>query len=201
MTEGKKLALLGRAELQSLKDVFASQIGDLYDAENRLAQALPKMVDAAGSAALKQAFEYHLSETEGHVSRLETILRQIKVEPKRDACEVVKWLIAKGEETIRTTSDLNVKDGALIAGARRVQQYGIAGYGTACKIAQQLGLIEAASLLQQTLNEEVAADLELNQIAESSTAAAPGGRAPDHVRTADRRTFYLGRFRFYLSQK
>lgn len=113
----------------------------------------------------------------------------------------MKWLIAKGEETIRTTSDLNVKDGALIAAARRVQQYGIAGYGTACKIAQQLGLIEAASLLQQTLNEEVAADLELNQIAESPTATAPGWQAPDNVRTADRRRFYLGRFRFYLGQE
>jgi hypothetical protein len=61
--------------------------------------------------------------------------------------------------------------------------------------------MEAARLLQQTLNEEAAADLELNQIAESSTAAAPGGRAPDNVRTADRRTFYLGRFRFYLGQE
>jgi ferritin-like metal-binding protein YciE len=156
------------SEFNSLKDLFIVQVEDLYDAENRLTKALPKMAEAANSPQLRQAIQTHLTETQGHVSRLETIFREINIEPKRETCEAMKGLIAEGEDMIKAKGDPDVKDAALIAAAQRVEHYEISGYGTARTFAQRLGLTQAANLLQQTLNEEVAADRKLNQIAESS---------------------------------
>jgi ferritin-like metal-binding protein YciE len=172
------MALFGGTEFNSLEDLFVNQIEDLYDAENRLTKALPNMADAASSTSLKQAFQSHLAETRGHVARLETIFREVSVEPKRETCQAMKGLIAEGEEMIDATGDADVKDAALIAAAQRVEHYEIAGYGTARTIAQQIGLNEVASLLQQTLNEEKAADQKLTTIAEASVnVRATGGRA------------------------
>jgi ferritin-like metal-binding protein YciE len=176
------MALFGGTEFNSLEDLFVNQIEDLYDAENRLTKALPKMADAASSSSLKQAFQSHLTETEGHVSRLETIFREVKVDPKRETCQAMKGLISEGEDMIDATGDNAVKDAALIAAAQRVEHYEISGYGTARTIAQQLGMTNVANLLQQTLNEEKAADQKLNTIAESSvnvraTTGATAGRS------------------------
>jgi len=155
-------------ELKSFEDLFVNQIEDLYDAENRLTRALPKMADAAHSSQLKKAFEHHLTETQGHVSRLESIFRQLNKEPKRETCEAMKGLVSEGEEMIKAKGDADVKDAALIAAAQRVEHYEISGYGTARAFARRLGMTQAANLLQQTLTEEEAADQKLNQIAESS---------------------------------
>lgn len=166
-------------ELKSFKDLFVNQIEDLYDAENRLTKALPKMADAASSSQLKQAIQHHLTETQGHVSRLETIFRELNIEPKRETCEAMKGLISEGEEMIKAKGDSDVKDAALIAAAQRVEHYEISGYGTARAFARRLGMTQAANLLQQTLGEEEAADRKLNQIAESSVnvQAASSARA------------------------
>ncbi len=155
-------------DLNSFKDLFVNQIEDLYDAENRLTKALPKMADAANSSQLKQAIQHHLTETQGHVSRLETIFRELNLEPKRETCEAMKGLIAEGEEMIKAKGDPDVKDAALIAAAQRIEHYEISGYGTARAFAKRLGMTQAANLLQQTQSEEEAADRKLNQIAESS---------------------------------
>ena len=155
-------------EFNSLNDLFVNQIEDLYDAENRLTKALPKMAEAANSNQLKQAFQQHLTETQGHVSRLETIFRELGIEPKRETCEAMKGLIAEGEEMIGAKGDPEVKDAALIAAAQRVEHYEMSGYGTAKTFAKRLGKTQAANLLQQTGNEEVAADKKLTTIAESS---------------------------------
>jgi ferritin-like metal-binding protein YciE len=155
-------------ELKSFKDLFTNQIEDLYDAEQRLTKALPKMAEAAHSSQLKQAIQQHLSETQGHVSRLETIFREIGIEPKRETCEAMKGLISEGEDMIHAKGDPDVRDAAIIAAAQRVEHYEIAGYGTARTFALRLGLRQAADLLQQTLNEEAAADRKLTQIAESN---------------------------------
>ena len=155
-------------EFNSLKDLFINQIEDLYDAENRLTKALPKMAEAANSPQLRQAIQSHLTETLEHVSRLETIFREINVEPKRETCEAMKGLIAEGEEMIKAKGDPDVKDAALIAAAQRVEHYEMSGYSTARTFAQRLGLTQAANLLQQTLNEEVAADKKLTQVGESA---------------------------------
>ena len=162
------MPLFSSLEFNSLNDLFVNQIEDLYDAENRLTSALPKMAEAAHDSRLKKAFEEHLLETRQHVSRLESVFRQLKVEPKRETCAAMKGLIAEGAEMIDAKGNPDVKDAALIAAGQRVEHYEISGYGSARSFAQRLGLTEAANLLQQTLNEEAAADKKLNEIAESA---------------------------------
>ncbi|MBV9303246.1 MAG: ferritin-like domain-containing protein [Acidobacteriaceae bacterium] len=162
------MKLFSSTEFNSFEDLFVNQLEDLYDAEQRLTQALPKMAEAASSSQLQQAFQQHLAETEGHVSRLETIFRQLGTDPKRETCQAMKGLISEGEEMVDAKGDSSIKDAALIAAAQRVEHYEISGYGTARSFARRLGLNEAANLLQQTLQEEKAADEKLNQIAEGS---------------------------------
>jgi ferritin-like metal-binding protein YciE len=162
------MALFTSSEFNSFEDLFREQIEDLYDAELRLTDALPKMADAAQSSQLKQAFEDHLTETRGHVSRLEQVFSELNTEPNRSTCQAMKGLISEGEDMIKAKGDPDIKDAALIAAAQRVEHYEISGYGTARAFARRLGLTQAASLLQQTLQEEKAADEKLNNIAESS---------------------------------
>ena len=161
------MPLFSTTEFNSFQDLFVDQIKDLYDAENRLTDALPKMADAAHSSQLKQAFQSHLRETEGHVARLEQVFRELNLEPERETCDAMKGLVAEGETMIKAKGDPNIKDAALIAAAQRVEHYEISGYGSARAFARRLGLTQAANLLQQTLEEEKAADEKLNQIAES----------------------------------
>ena len=162
------MPLFTTTSFNSLNDLFLNQIEDLYDAEQRLTKALPKMAEAAHSSQLKLAFQSHLTETEGHVRRLEQIFREINTSPARETCEAMKGLIAEGEEMIKAQGDPDVKDAALIAAAQRVEHYEMSGYGTARAFARRLGLSQAANLLQQTLEEEKAADEKLNNIAEGS---------------------------------
>jgi ferritin-like metal-binding protein YciE len=162
------MPLFSNIELNSFQDLFINQIEDLYDAEKRLINALPKMAGAANSIQLRQAFQHHLGETQGHVSRLERIFREMNVEPKRETCEAMKGLIEEGEGMVKAKGDPGVKDAALIAAAQRVEHYEMSGYGTARSFANRLGLAQAAALLEQTLQEEKAADEKLNSIADSS---------------------------------
>jgi ferritin-like metal-binding protein YciE len=171
------MPLFTTTTFNSLDDLFVEQIEDLYDAEQRLTKALPKMAEASNSSQLKQAFQSHLTETEGHVSRLERIFSELNREPKRETCEAMKGLIAEGEEMIKAHGDPDIKDAALIAAAQRVEHYEMSGYGTARTFAQRLGMTEAASLLQQTLEEEKAADEKLNMIAEASVNPKAAGTA------------------------
>lgn len=155
-------------EFNSFKDLFVEQIKDLYDAEQRLTDAIPKLADAANSTQLKQALQNHLRETEGHVTRLEQVFRQMNVQPDRQTCDAMKGLIAEGDAMGKAKGNPDVKDAAIIAAAQRVEHYEISAYGTARSFARRLGLTQAATLLEQTLQEEKAADEKLNQIAESS---------------------------------
>jgi ferritin-like metal-binding protein YciE len=160
------MRLFTSLEFNSLEDLFLEQIGDLYDAEQRLTQALPKMADAAHSPALKSAFQTHLRETKGHVSRLERIFKQFGKTPERETCAAMKGLISEGEDMINATGDPHVMDAALIAAAQRVEHYEMAGYGTVRAFAEELGRSDVASELQKTLDEEGNADKILTQIAE-----------------------------------
>lgn len=162
------MPLFSSLEFNNFEDLFVSQIEDLYDAEHRLTEALPKLAEAAHSTQLKQAFQDHLVETQGHVSRLEQVFRELNMEPKRETCPAMKGLIAEGEEMIKAKGDPDIKDAALIAAAQRVEHYEMSGYGTARAFARRLGLTQAVTLLQQTLQEEKAADEKLNTIAETS---------------------------------
>ena len=159
---------LFRTEFDSMQDLLVNQIQDLYDAENRLVEALPKMAEAAHSPQLKQAFQSHLEETRGHVGRLEQVVEALGQQPKRETCQAMKGLIAEGEEAIKAKGDPAVKDAALIAAAQRVEHYEMAAYGTARTLANQSAYDLAANVLQETLEEEKAADRRLTEIAESS---------------------------------
>lgn len=154
-------------ELYSLRDLFLDQLRDLYDAEQRLVNALPKLAESAEAASLKRAFENHLNETEGHLTRLEQIFRQLGADTKRETCLAMKGLIDEGAEMVDADGEPSVKDAALIAAAQRVEHYEMAGYGTARTFALQLNMPEVANLLQQTLEEEKEANETLTSIAET----------------------------------
>jgi len=151
----------------NLRDLFVNQLEDIYDAEKRLIDTLPKMADASYSDELKQAFLNHLNETRGHVNRLEDIFRSLGIEPKRETCAAMKGLIKEGSDMIDAEGDPSVKDAALIAAAQRVEHYEIAVYGTLRAFANHLGLPDLARTLQDTLEEEGNADKLLTEIAES----------------------------------
>lgn len=161
------MSMFGKT-FNSFEELFVSQIEDLYDAEKRIIKALPKMIGAAGAPSLKQALQQHLNETQQQVVRLENVFRALNRTPERETCDAMKGLLSEGEEMISADAAPDVKDAALIAAAQRVEHYEISGYGTARTFAQRLGYSEAASLLQQTMQEEIAADKKLTEIAESS---------------------------------
>ncbi|HEX4227830.1 MAG TPA: ferritin-like domain-containing protein [Bryobacteraceae bacterium] len=161
------MSLFNNIELNSFQDLFISQLEDLYDAELRLTEALPKIADAATSPELKQAIQSHLRETQAQASRLEGIFSKLGKQPKRQTCEAMKGLISEGSDVISAKGDPAVKDAALIAACQRVEHYEISGYGTARTFAARLGMQDVAQTLQQTLQEEANADEKLNRIAES----------------------------------
>lgn len=155
-------------ELNSMKDLFIDQLEDLYDAENRLIDALPKMAKAASNPQLQAAFREHLAETKQQAQRLEEIFKLIGCEPERETCDAMKGLLKEGEDLIDAKGSEDVKDAALIAAAQRVEHYEMAGYGATRTFAQHLGLSRAVDLLQMTLDEEGNANNKLTRIAETS---------------------------------
>jgi len=161
-------------KLDSMEDLLLDHLKDLYDAEQRLTKALPKLADAAHSSALKTAFRDHLRETEGQIQRLEQIFQSLGKKPEAETCQAMKGLVEEGQEAIDAEGNPDVKDAALIAAAQRVEHYEMAGYGCARTFAQRLGKTDAVRLLQQTLDEEVAADKKLTQLAEGGVnSSAP----------------------------
>jgi len=155
-------------KLESLQELLVNELKDLYNAENQLVKALPKMAKAASSPELKAAFEEHLEETKGQVDRLVTIFEQLEGSPKGKKCKAMEGLIEEGSEVIEAEGDESVKDAALICAAQKVEHYEMAGYGCARTFAQLLGLDEIANLLQETLDEEGNADKKLTEIAETA---------------------------------
>jgi ferritin-like metal-binding protein YciE len=149
----------------SLKDVLKEQLEDLHSAETQLTQALPKMAQAAHHDELKQAFEHHLEETRGHLTRVEEALGELGVTSPAEECKGMKGLIAEGEEIIQMQGDPTAKDAAIIAAAQRVEHYEIAAYGTARQLAGDCGLDDVKDLMDQTLDEESNADKLLTKIA------------------------------------
>src|ERR1051326_6164972 len=145
-----RMGLFTSTEFNSLDDLFVNQLADLYDAEKRLTDALPKMAEAANSPTLQRAFLERLQQTRNHVTRLEQIFQRLGLTPESETCQAMKGLISEGEEMIKAKGDTAVKDAALIAAAQRVEHYEMAGYGTARAFARQLGLNEAARLLEMT---------------------------------------------------
>jgi ferritin-like metal-binding protein YciE len=159
-------------KLETLEVLLIQEIKDLYSAENHLMKALPKMAKAASHPKLQAAFQKHLKETGGHVTRLEEIATLLEGTPRGKACKAMEGLVEEGEEAIKEDGDPAVKDLALIGAAQKVEHYEIASYGTARALAESLGLKEVAALLQSTLDEEGNTDKALTALAEEITPAA-----------------------------
>ena len=154
--------------LNSLRDLWIEEMRDLYNAENQLLKALPKMAKKASSPDLKKAFESHLGETHTHVQRLEQIFDALGQKPSGKVCKAMKGLVEEGSEMMKEKGPASVLDAGLIAAAQRVEHYEMAGYGVCRTFASVLGEDEAKELLQETLDEEGAADKKLTAIAEGT---------------------------------
>ncbi len=149
-----------------LKRLFIDELKDIYSAETQLVKALPKMAKAAKSADLRKGFEEHLKQTEGHVSRLESIFQGLDERPTGKKCKGMEGLIEEGDEVAGEDYSDGAKDSALIGAAQRVEHYEIAAYGTVRAMAGKLGNEEAVRLLGLTLKEEKDTDEKLTSLAE-----------------------------------
>lgn len=155
-------------KMNDLNALLAHEMKDLYSAEKQILKALPKMARAASHPELVQAFEHHLEETKKHVQRLEQAFSSLDYGPGGEHCEAMEGLIEEGESAIGAEAPAQVKDVALIIAAQKVEHYEIAGYGSARSLAQLLGSEQVAALLQETLDEEAAANELLSKLAKDS---------------------------------
>ncbi len=153
---------------KSLEDLFVNMLKDVYYAEKQILKALPKMAKKADSEDLRQAFQHHFEETEGQVERLEQVFALCELKPAGKTCPAIKGILEEGEEDMQEAADGDVRDAGMLADAQAVEHYEIARYGTLVAWAQQLGMTDAAKLLQQTLDEEKATDKALTKLAESA---------------------------------
>jgi ferritin-like metal-binding protein YciE len=171
---------------KGLKELYIDELKDLYNAENQLLKALPKMAKAATSEELSAGFEEHLEQTKGHVQRLENIFKQLEESPKGKKCKGMEGLIEEGAEAIEEY-DGELLDAALIGAAQRVEHYEIAGYGTVIAFAEELGESQHVELLNETLEEEKETDEKLTGLAGDINAQAnqEEGAEADEAEKAD----------------
>lgn len=151
--------------MKNLELLFLDGLADMYDAEIRLTKALPKLAKTATQEELREAFENHLAETEGHVSRLERVFESFGKTPKSKKCKAIVGLLKEGDELISDNKDAMTINAALIYAAQKVEHYEMASYGGLREWATQLGKPEAAGLLQEILDQEKAADGKLTEVA------------------------------------
>ncbi len=161
--------------ISTLEDLLVDQVRDLYDAEKQLVKALPKMAKAASSDELQQAIQNHLEETKNQVSRLERVFEELDAPAKGKPCKGMKGLVEEGGEVMEEEAEEPLNDLAIIAAAQRVEHYEISAYGTARAIAEKIGQDTVASLLEETEEEEKAADSKLNEIASELMGQAKNG--------------------------
>jgi len=152
-------------KLDTLRKLFVEELRDVYNAEQQLVKALPKMAKGASSDELREAIEMHLDETKEHVERLEQIFEGLDESAKGKTCKAMKGLIEEGSEILEEKGEDSVLDAGIIAAAQKVEHYEIATYGTLRTWADLLDEDEASGLLQETLDEEGEADKKLNDLA------------------------------------
>jgi ferritin-like metal-binding protein YciE len=151
---------------KTLHDAFIDELKDAYDAEKQLTKALRKLAKKASSKALKSAFESHLKETENHVTRLEQVFESIGKKAAGKHCDGIAGIILEGKNGMEEDFDESAMDACLIAGGQRAEHYEMAAYGSLISWAKAMGHDEAAGLLEETLEEEKAADEKLSSLAE-----------------------------------
>jgi ferritin-like metal-binding protein YciE len=156
----------------TLRGLFIDELRDLYDAENRLVKALPKMAKASTSDELRSGIEHHLEQTKEHVERLKEVLGSLDEKPTGKKCPGMIGILQEGDQLMDEDYDGSVMDAALISAAQRVEHYEIAAYGCVHTWAQELGEENAAELLEKTLKEEKETDAKLTELAEQINASA-----------------------------
>jgi ferritin-like metal-binding protein YciE len=169
------------AQVKTLHDAFLDELRDAYDAEKQLTKALPKMAKAASSPKLRAAFESHLEETRGHITRLEEVFASLEEKARGKHCDGIEGIIEEGKSVMEEEFDEATMDACLIAGGQRAEHYEMAAYGSLIAWARVMEHTIAADLLQETLDEEKAADQKLSALAEdginqeAADAARPEG--------------------------
>ncbi len=163
----------------TLRELYVQELKDLYDAENQITKALPKMMKKASSEELRSALDEHLQVTKEQARRIEQIFENMGERLKAEKCRGIQGVIEEGSELLQEAEDDDVRDAAIIASAQKVEHYEIASYGTVRTYAQLLGEDEAVQLLQQTLDEEKEADQKLNGLAEEINIEAAGEEAQE----------------------
>jgi ferritin-like metal-binding protein YciE len=151
--------------MKKLEDLFLHLLKDVYHAEKQILRALPKMAKSADSEELRRAFENHRAETEQQVQRLEQVFEMLGKKPRGETCDAIMGLVEEAKEVMEEAEDPDVMDAGMLAAAQAVEHYEIARYGTMRAWAEELGMNDAAKLLQQTLDEEKKTDKLLSEIA------------------------------------
>ncbi len=153
-------------ESPTLHDAFIDELRDAYDGERQLTKALPKLAKSATSPALRDAFTSHLEETNGHIERLEEIFESLGQKPRGKHCDGIAGIVEEGKSVMEEDFDDDTMDACLIAAGQRAEHYEMAAYGTLVAWARAMGHTDAADRLQETLDEEKAADKKLSALAE-----------------------------------
>ena len=154
-------------DIKTMDDLFRHTLQDIYYAENKIVKSLPDMIENATDAQLKSVLKAHLAETQGHVQRLEQVFQMLGQKAKSVDCPAIDGIIEEAENVTGEVADKDVLDAAIIAAAQTVEHYEITRYGSLIAWAKRLGRSDVAKVLEQTLNEEKAADKKLTTIAES----------------------------------
>jgi ferritin-like metal-binding protein YciE len=154
-------------DIKNMNDLFLHTLRDIYYAEKQILKALPEMIEKSSDAQLKQGFQSDLGETKNHVTRVEQVFRMLQQEPSGVDCPAIDGIIDEAEDVAGEVDNRSVMDAALIAAAQAVEHYEMTRYGSLIAWAKQLGRNDCATLLQQNLDEEKAADKKLTTIAES----------------------------------
>jgi ferritin-like metal-binding protein YciE len=154
-------------DIKTFDDLFLHTLKDIYYAENQIVKSLPDMIENATNAQLKQGLQSHLGETKTHVQRLEQVFQMLGQSPQGVDCPAIDGILEEAEEVTGEVEDKNVLDAAIIASGQAVEHYEITRYGSLIAWAKRLGRNDVAKVLEQTLNEEKAADKKLTSVAES----------------------------------
>ncbi|MEI4469689.1 YciE/YciF ferroxidase family protein [Frigidibacter sp. MR17.24] len=153
---------------KTLDILFHDTLRDIYYAERKILKALPKMARAAQSEDLRAAFEHHREETEGQIERLQQVFDLIGKPARGKTCDAIEGILSEGEEIMESFKDSQSLDAGLVSSGQAVEHYEMARYGTLAAWAREMGQMQAAELLQQTLAEEENADKSLTKLAKSA---------------------------------
>ena len=154
-------------DIKTMDELFLHTLQDIYYAENKIVKSLPEMIDSATDSQLKRGLQSHLGETKGHVQRLDQVFQMLGQKAKSVDCPAIDGIIDEAEDVSGEVADKDVLDAAIIAAGQAVEHYEITRYGSLIAWAKRLGRSDVAKVLEQTLNEEKAADKKLTAIAET----------------------------------